>query len=442
MNDQHKIHPQLKSDLMIMRMAKRKKNAGGAGDSPTTKTVAAPPLVVLLADEQEPSPAAGHSYLYSASSPPHHHQREDEFQSPEKLHCRNYSISNNQMHETRVTTAPTSRRPPPLVLVDVAARPPASSSVLAVVHDGGISRSSATADVCGVSCPPTASGDECAGTDNKNDVKKNTTSMPEKASGVTNHSTTTSNNNAVVAKTKKTSEESGSSSGDTSTLQAAAALLALSTKALSTNEEQGAADKKKDEDDDPEEKDKIKKTTNIKDVSRQNDNDHEEKEKNKKTPSSKDDSRPHNRKKHHHLTASAILEMTKKIKRDKENLKIRPGAAVEDDSTSPGKEICPSEHDVLSGRGNGINAHPGNQFYRVIIQRYKDSYVAAPKRDKASFPSIIISEIESTDPPGRFLRYNAESQSWIQMPKKNAITKTRQVRSLAGCWKRVLNPPS
>lgn len=403
MNDQHTIHPQLQRDLMILMMEKRAKDVGVTGGEPSTTRTVAPPAP----DEEEPSSA---HYLYSASP-----QRRDESHRPESLQCGNYDISNNQRHETKMTMA-TSRRPP--LAAGGAPRSPASSSpalAAGVHHCGDISPSAATVDVCGVSWSPAASGDERAGTNNKIGVKN--TSMPEKAqaSYMMNHSTTTSTS-VTGAKTKTSEDRGESSGGDTSTLQAVAALLALST-----NEEQAAADKKVNDNPD-EEKEKTKKTTSI---------------------TTKDDShRPNNRKKHHHLTASAIHEMTQKIRRDKENPQGRPYADVEDDSTSPGKYICPNEHDVLSGRGNGINAHPGNQYYRVIIQKFKDSYVAASKRDKASFPSKIISEIESTDPPGRFLRYNPESHGWIEMPKKNAITKTRQVRSLAGCWKRVIDPPS
>ena len=391
---------------MIMMM--RTKDASGAGGEPSTTR-----RTVLAAQPREEEPPPAH-YLYSASL-----EREDEYCSPESIQCGNYNISTNQRHETRMTTTATSRPP----LVDVA-RPPAASSspaLLAGVHDGGISPSAATGvDIYGVSCAPATSSDKRAGTNNTNSVKN--TSMPEKAQAsyiMMNHSTssTTNSTNVVVTKTKTSEGRSGSSGGDTSTLQAVAALLALST-----NEEQAAANKKDDDDDDPdEEKEKTKETTS--------------------TSTTDDSPRPNNRKKHYHLTATAILEMTR-IRREKENSQGRPYAAVEDDSTSPGKDICPTEHDVLSGRGNGINAHPGNQIYREVIQRFKDGYVAASKRNKALFPSKIISEIESTDPPGRFLRFNPESNGWIEMPKKNAITKTRQVRSLAGYWKRVLDHPS
>ena len=403
MNDQHKLQLELQRDLMIMMLKNKIKDSSGAGGEPsTTRTVAAPPP-----DEEDAPPA---HYLYSASL-----EREDEHYSPMSFQC-----ATNPPHETTMTTMATSRPPPPLVDV---ARPPASSSLaLAGVHDGaGISPSAATGiDICGISCAPAASGNKRAGTNSKNGVKN--TSMPEKkarASYMINHSSTTATTSSTNfvgggAKTKTSEDSGGSSGGDTSTLQAAAALLALFT-----NEEQAAADKKDDGPD--EEKEKTKKST---------------------TSSTIDDSlRPNSRKKHYHLTASAILEMTR-IRREKKKSQGRPYAAAEDDSTSPGKDICPTEHDVLSGRGNGINAHPGNQIYRKVILRFKDGYIAASKRDKASFPSKIISEIEKTDPPGRFLRFNPESNGWIQMPMKNAITKTRQVRSLAGCWKRVLNHPS
>lgn len=86
----------------------------------------------------------------------------------------------------------------------------------------------------------------------------------------------------------------------------------------------------------------------------------------------------------------------------------------------------PHEHDVLSGRGNFVNYHAGNEYFRALVQKHKLAYVACPKPQKGKFSQLIVDEIKSRDPPGRFLKQDADSKLWYDIGEKKALDKTRQ----------------
>jgi len=88
--------------------------------------------------------------------------------------------------------------------------------------------------------------------------------------------------------------------------------------------------------------------------------------------------------------------------------------------------INPHDHDVLSGRGNGVNMHKGNLQYRQYIASLKAAYVAAPKREKGTFPYIIVRNIQNLNPPGRFLKRDSSTGTWCEITVKDALAKTRQ----------------
>jgi hypothetical protein len=84
----------------------------------------------------------------------------------------------------------------------------------------------------------------------------------------------------------------------------------------------------------------------------------------------------------------------------------------------------PHPHDVLAGRGNNINNHPGNQYFRILVKHLKNEYVVTPKSDKPFFAKLILKQIRSLDPPGRFLKRNKEF--WEDIGQRKALDKTRQ----------------
>lgn len=86
----------------------------------------------------------------------------------------------------------------------------------------------------------------------------------------------------------------------------------------------------------------------------------------------------------------------------------------------------PHDHDVLSGRGNYVNYHPGNEHFRTLVRKHKVAYVACPKPQKGKFSKLIYEEIKMRNPPGRFLKQDPKTKLWIDIGEKKALDKTRQ----------------
>lgn len=88
--------------------------------------------------------------------------------------------------------------------------------------------------------------------------------------------------------------------------------------------------------------------------------------------------------------------------------------------------ITPHDHDVLSGRGNYVNFHVGNEHFRSLVKKHKIAYVACPKPEKGRFSTIIVDEVRSLDPPGRFLKQDPKTKLWQDIGDKKSLDKTRQ----------------
>ncbi|KAL7445221.1 hypothetical protein ACHAXM_011901 [Skeletonema potamos] len=88
--------------------------------------------------------------------------------------------------------------------------------------------------------------------------------------------------------------------------------------------------------------------------------------------------------------------------------------------------IQPHANDVLSGRGNFVNHHSGNENFRALVKHHKKAYVACPKSQKAIYSKLIYDEIRSMNPPGRFLKQDPHTKLWSDVGEKKALDKTRQ----------------
>jgi len=83
------------------------------------------------------------------------------------------------------------------------------------------------------------------------------------------------------------------------------------------------------------------------------------------------------------------------------------------------------ENDVLCGKGNFVNMHPGNRNFRILVEEMKNEYVAAPKKQKPLFAKMVLSEIASMNPPGRFLRKNKTAGVWENIEEKKSIDESK-----------------
>lgn len=95
-------------------------------------------------------------------------------------------------------------------------------------------------------------------------------------------------------------------------------------------------------------------------------------------------------------------------------------------SDTKAEVVVPHDHDVLSGRGNFVNYHAGNEHFRALVWKHKVAYVACPKPQKGQFSRMIVDEIRLLDPPGRFLKQDNVTQLWYDIGDKKALDKTRQ----------------
>lgn len=91
--------------------------------------------------------------------------------------------------------------------------------------------------------------------------------------------------------------------------------------------------------------------------------------------------------------------------------------------TSVGGMVKPMNNDILSGRGAGVNLHPGNIFFRSLIQSGKDAYVAADPGEKKR---IIRHIVDAAINRGRFLKQDPKTELWIPISLEEAKRKTGQ----------------
>ena len=86
----------------------------------------------------------------------------------------------------------------------------------------------------------------------------------------------------------------------------------------------------------------------------------------------------------------------------------------------------PAPHDVLSGRGGSVNAHPGNCQFRDWVQVRKEEYnLARSKQAKADICRDIISKVTALG--GRFLtKESSTSQWWVEQDDERMMSKTSQ----------------
>jgi len=88
-----------------------------------------------------------------------------------------------------------------------------------------------------------------------------------------------------------------------------------------------------------------------------------------------------------------------------------------------GAVLKPMANDILSGRGAGVNLHPGNVYFRSLIQSNKQSYIDADPGEKKR---IIKRIVEIVIKRGRFLKQDSKAEMWIPITIDEARRKTGQ----------------
>ena len=88
-------------------------------------------------------------------------------------------------------------------------------------------------------------------------------------------------------------------------------------------------------------------------------------------------------------------------------------------------------NDVICRQGNFAFCHPGNIYFRSIVSRNKLEYVVGNSLKKLSIANIIVNNIQSLVPSGRFLKKakgstkSSEKEAWQDIGEEAKIAKTR-----------------
>jgi hypothetical protein len=65
--------------------------------------------------------------------------------------------------------------------------------------------------------------------------------------------------------------------------------------------------------------------------------------------------------------------------------------------------LQPNENDVLLGRGGRNNQWSGNEKLRIMARNMAHAYAVASKRNKPSIAMVLVNQVRSLDPPGRYV---------------------------------------
>ena len=102
------------------------------------------------------------------------------------------------------------------------------------------------------------------------------------------------------------------------------------------------------------------------------------------------------------------------------------------------KIASPRQHDVLCGRGGGINSHEGNRIFRDWVAERRTEYnLATSKLEKVRIAKEVMDMVKNQQPPGRFLaRDHSEGIGswwlaiggswWVEISDAKAMAKTSQ----------------
>jgi hypothetical protein len=88
--------------------------------------------------------------------------------------------------------------------------------------------------------------------------------------------------------------------------------------------------------------------------------------------------------------------------------------------------FTPNQNDVLTGRGYGSQLYPGNVTFRHSVNKRKQQYAFLKgNKQKNELARAVCQEIQSLDPPGRFLSKSTDG-SWTIQDEKAVMVKIKQ----------------
>jgi hypothetical protein len=78
--------------------------------------------------------------------------------------------------------------------------------------------------------------------------------------------------------------------------------------------------------------------------------------------------------------------------------------------------------------GRSGRDHPGNVWFRTLVQRNRDLYKRSPKHTKLLVTKAVVDAVQNQDPPGRFLKFttaedNSIGHGWTPITYAQAVNK-------------------
>eukprot|EP00542_Grammatophora_oceanica_P016133 CAMPEP_0194043194 /NCGR_PEP_ID=MMETSP0009_2-20130614/14866_1 /TAXON_ID=210454 /ORGANISM="Grammatophora oceanica, Strain CCMP 410" /LENGTH=249 /DNA_ID=CAMNT_0038687321 /DNA_START=661 /DNA_END=1410 /DNA_ORIENTATION=+ len=109
----------------------------------------------------------------------------------------------------------------------------------------------------------------------------------------------------------------------------------------------------------------------------------------------------------------------------------------DDESVLP-EGFRPGDYSVICARGRLSSSHPGNKYFKQVVQEHLDAYGAAreSRLGKGQVVSSIIDTIRTKSPIGSFVKQDPVSGRWFEISNEMAREK------VGGCLRDGLKYPS
>jgi hypothetical protein len=93
------------------------------------------------------------------------------------------------------------------------------------------------------------------------------------------------------------------------------------------------------------------------------------------------------------------------------------GKAHGDEMTLLPQSFCPSEGDIIIGRGRGVFKHSGNEHFRntVISGRLEEYSNAKTKLEKSYILYDVVAQVRSNSPQGGFVKRDKKDSRWYEV---------------------------
>jgi len=88
--------------------------------------------------------------------------------------------------------------------------------------------------------------------------------------------------------------------------------------------------------------------------------------------------------------------------------------------------IIPNTTDVLCGRGKFSMNWEGNIYYKTLVDYHKSSHRNGDHNVRSQITNSIIETIGARIPPGRFLNYNKDKETWYDIGNNRVHRKIKQ----------------